>query len=324
MTFGKDFGLLEISLIAGFILVYIGYLLRVRHIAHVMRTKKRSVFYKLILRTSYFLLIIFALLAPSFGEMKREVKAIGKDIYVCVDLSKSMDATDVQPSRLAKVKFELKNLVKAFNSDRIGLIVFTNEAFMQCPLTYDGNALSMFIETLNTDLISTSGTDFAPPIDMAINKLDDAEEGLPPNKSQSKIIILISDGEDFGDATESAANDVKAQGVKLFTLGVGTSAGGKIPAGYRFKRDRKGNDVLTKLNDQSLRSLADMTEGQYFEISDRRNDVDRMITAIESIEGELRGAKKMDVAANKYYYFLALAVMLIGLDILFTVKIVKF
>ena len=99
----------------------------------------------------------------SFGETTKEVKSMEKDVFICVDLSQSMNAFDIQPSRIERVKFELKNIIEAFNSDRKGLIMFSNEAFMQCPLTYDNNALALFIQTLNTSLVPNTGTDFAPP-----------------------------------------------------------------------------------------------------------------------------------------------------------------
>ncbi|AZQ63160.1 VWA domain-containing protein [Flammeovirga pectinis] len=323
MTFARELGGMELALIAAFIVLYGLYLWRIIRARKSFRAKGGATLYKLILRTVYFALMIFALLGPSFGEMKKEVKAVSKDIYICVDLSKSMDATDVKPSRLAKLKFELKQLVKSFNSDRIGLIVFTSDAFLQCPLTYDGNALNMFIETMSTSLISNSGTDFGPPLEMAIKKLEDAEEGVPTAKQASKVIILVSDGEDFGDDTGHAVNEIKSQGVRLFTMGIGTEEGSKIPAGYRFKRDKTGNDIVTKLNPSSLIELASETGGDYYEISNKQNDINRLITSITEIEGELKGSKMADVSANKYYYFLMIALFLLCLDVLLAVRVIK-
>src|SRR5690606_27957335 len=147
-------------------------------------------FIKLALRTLIFALLLVAILGPSFGGARKEVKAVGKDIVICFDLSKSMDAFDVQPTRLEKIKNEMKKVVSAFNSDRIGLVIFGSEAFMQCPLTYDQNALNLFIETLNTELVPVGGTDFGPPLKMALEKLTDEREQLTDPKS--KIIILIS------------------------------------------------------------------------------------------------------------------------------------
>src|SRR5258708_26446182 len=140
-------------------------------------------------RTVIFVLLIISFLGPSFGDAKKEIKSVGKDIMICVDLSKSMDAFDVQPTRLEKIKFELKKVVNSFNSDRIGVIIFSSEAFMQCPLTYDQNALDLFIETMNTNLVPASGTDFRPPFRMALQKLQDQDGGPRPNQ-KAKVIIL--------------------------------------------------------------------------------------------------------------------------------------
>ena len=133
----------------------------------------------------------------------------------------------------------------------------------------------------------------------------------------------MSDGEDFGEETAAVANEVKEQGIKLFTLGVGTDKGSKIPTGYRFKRDKQGNDVISTLNSSALKKLSEITTGNYFELSSKKNDVARMIESISQIEGEFRDARQVDVAANKYYYFLFLAILLMFTDVLITVKIVK-
>ena len=233
-----------------------------------------------------------------------------------------MNAFDIQPTRLEKVKFELKRIVSAFNSDRIGLIIFSSEAFMQCPLTYDQNALNLFIETMNTNLVPASGTDFGPPLRMAIKKIEE-DNKQAASRATSKVIILNSDGEDFGENTNEATQEIENKGIKLFTLGVGTEEGGRIYAANGLKKDRRGNVVLSKLNSRSLRSLADKTGGQYFEINDSRNDVSRLVNTISRIEGELRDARFVDIAANRYFYFLGLAVLLLTIDILVAVQAVK-
>lgn len=266
-------------------------------------------------------MIVVALLGPSFGDTSREIKTVGKDIFVCIDLSQSMNAMDVQPSRLAKVKFELKNIIEAFNSDRIGLIMFSSEAYLQCPLTYDNNALDLFIQTLNTEMVPNYGTDFGPPLEMAMEKLTDEDTIL--TRSKAKIVILISDGEDFGDNTAEVSEDLEDEGISLFTLGVGTKKGSKIPIRTGFKKDRNGTEVVSKLNSSSLEDLADDTGGEYFEINESRNDTERLISAINSVEGELREAKKVDSTQNRYFYFLGAALLLMVLDLLFSVKLIK-
>jgi Ca-activated chloride channel homolog len=317
----RDLGVAEIIFISAFVMFYILYLIRIIRIGRLLKTPFATVFIKLALRTVYFALLMIAVLGPSFGGGKKEVKSIGKDIMICVDLSKSMDAFDIQPTRLEKIKFEMKKVVDAFNSDRMGVIIFGSEAFMQCPLTFDQNALNLFIETMNTGLVPSSGTDFAPPLRMALNKLK--EEETKSGKTKSKIIILISDGEDFGEETNDIIRDIEDENIKLFTLGVGTEKGGNIYTSSGLKKDREGNAVLTKLNSSSLKSLANKTDGQYFEINESKNDVSRLINTISKIEGELRDARYVDVSANKYYYFLAVAACLILLDILIPVKTVR-
>jgi Ca-activated chloride channel homolog len=303
-----------------FVAFYVAYLVRVIRIAKALNTPYGTVAIKAVLRTLFFALLIIAFLGPSYGDSKREVKSVGKDIMICVDLSKSMDAFDVQPSRLEKVKYEMKRIVKAFNSDRIGVIIFSSEAFMQCPLTYDQNALNLFIETMNTGLVPSSGTDFAPPLRMALDKLSD-EEGTSTSQ-KSKVIVLISDGEDFGDETSDIAKNIEDGDIKLFTLGIGTEEGSPIGTQRGYKTDKFGKTVVSKINPASMKDLADKTGGQYFEINESKNEVSRLINTINKIEGELRDARFVDVSANRYYFFLLAALILLVFDVLVNVKTV--
>jgi Ca-activated chloride channel family protein len=317
----RELGITELILIGVFLILYAFYMARVIRVARQLHTPFYSIFIKFILRTVIFALLIIALLGPSFGEAKREVKSIGKDIMLCVDLSKSMDAFDIPPTRLEKIKFEMKRIISAFNSDRIGIVIFSSESFMQCPLTFDQNALNLFTETMNSGLVPATGTDFGPPLKMALEKLTAEEESKGDTKS--KVIVLVSDGEDFGEETNDVADDIEREGIKLFTLGIGTESGGRIRSGSSYKTDRQGNVVVSKLNSEQLRRLANQTGGQYFEINETRNDVSRLINTINKIEGELMDARMMDITANKYYYFLAAALILLILDVLINVKTVR-
>ncbi len=320
MAWYRGFGITEIIFAVLFVALYAFYIFRVVNIARALKTSFATIFIKVAIRTVMFALLIVALLGPSFGSSKQEVKSIGKDIMICVDLSKSMDAFDIQPTRLEKIKFEMKKVIDAFNSDRIGIIIFSGEAFMQCPLTYDQNALNIFIDALNTNLVPGSGTDFGPPLSMAMKKM---EEDNARTEAKSKIIILISDGEDFGEDTADAAQEIEDEDIKLFTLGIGTEKGGQIRSGSGFKTDKSGNVVTTKLNSTSLMALASRTGGKYFEINETRNDVSRLINTISKIEGELMDARMMDVTANRYFYFLIAAFALLVLDVLLNVKTVR-
>ncbi|NJN41707.1 MAG: VWA domain-containing protein [Flammeovirgaceae bacterium] len=321
MVWFREPGWEEIILISAFLIFYLFYVIRVVRIGRSLNTPYQNVFIKLFLRSIVFALLLIAYLGPSFGESKREIKSVGKDIMICVDLSKSMDAFDIQPTRLEKVKFELKKIVASFNSDRIGIIIFSSESFMQCPLTYDQNALNLFIETMNTGLVPSSGTDFGPPLRMALKKLDDEDE--PSSRQKSKVIVLISDGEDFGDTTNEAVNDINDNSIKLFTLGIGTEKGSQLLAARGYKTDKSGNTVVSKLNSSSLQSIASNTGGQYFEINETKNDISRLINTISRIEGELKDTRFVDVSANRYYYFLLVALGLIMLDVILNIKTVQ-
>lgn len=321
MTWHKIFGIEELLLIAVFILFYALYIIRIIRISRAVNAEFKKVFIKVFLRTAYFSLLIIALLGPSFGDSKREVKSIGKDIYLAVDISESMNAYDIQPSRLEKVKFELKNLIRSFPSDRIGLIIFSSEAFLQCPLTHDQSALSLFIEALHTGLVPSSGTDFGPPLKMALEKMQGEETMITQPKS--KVIVLISDGEDFGEETNEMADLIDENNIALFTLGIGTEEGSRIRTANGYKLANDGQYIISKLEPRQLKSLAVKTGGKYFEINEKSNDVERLITSINQIEGELRDTRMMDVSSNKYYYFLALALILMLADFLINVKPIR-
>lgn len=322
MSFQKFPGLFEFIFIGIVGFLYFMYIIRISWIAIIMRTNFRAVFIKLVVRTIYFFLIVIALMAPSFGDIKKEIKSVGKDIYILVDLSQSMNVQDIQPSRIEKIKFELKRVTEAFSTDRIGLIIFSSDAFVQCPLTFDMGALNLFIETLSTNLVPLAGTDFATALDLTIKRFK-SSENTTSKDAKSKIVILISDGEDFGDDTDNSADDLENYGVKLFTLGVGSELGGKVPDENGFKRNENGKYVISKLNSEALKKLADITGGKYYEINEKRNDVNRMLNDINNIEGEVRDIKTVDASANKYFYFLFVALAFIIVDVLITVKTIK-
>ena len=321
MEYIKEFGFIEILLILTFIIFYLIYIVRLLRINSRISVSFKGVITKIIFRSTYFFLMIIALLGPSFGSSKKEIKVIGKDIMIAIDLSESMNANDIQPSRLEKIKFELKKIIDEFNSDRIGIIMFSNEAYIQCPLTYDKNALNLFIETLNTGLVPNSGTDFGPPLDLSLDKL--LADKIQKN-DKSKIIILISDGEDFGENTYEIVDKIKESSIKLFTVGIGTAQGTRITLrNGLFKKDKDGKEVITKLNSTSLKKIANETKGKYFEISNQINQINGMIYEIKKIKGDLIDSKFMDVTKNKYFYFLFVALMLMSMDFLFNFKIIK-
>ncbi|MCX2739822.1 VWA domain-containing protein [Pontibacter anaerobius] len=322
MTWYQTLTLLEILFGAIFFALYVGYLLRVRRVALFFKQKPYGVWFKFLLRHLYLLLLIIAILGPSFGAMKKEIRTIGKDLYIAVDLSESMNATDVQPSRLEKAKHVTQRLVSNFNSDRIGLMVFSDEAYIQSPLTFDQNALQLYTQTLRTSLLPHSGTNYAPVLQLALDKLRQTSN-TPEEEQKARVLVLISDGEDFGSDVQHLAGQLRDENIRVYTLGIGTTDGSPIPAGNTFKTDSEGQQVLSQLKPEPLVQLSELTGGAYFEVNDRVSEVSKLISAINKIEGELRESKTIDVTANKYVYPLALALFLILLDILITVKLIR-
>ncbi len=322
MNFLKPFGSFEIIIILCFITLYSIYFIRLVKINKKIKVNKSKAFYKFILRSTYLSLMIIALLGPSLGENKEEIDLVGKDIMILVDLSESMNANDVKPSRLEKVKFEMKKIIDEFSSDRIGIIMFSGEAFVQCPMTYDKNALNLFTETLNTGLVPNTGTDFGPPLELSLSKLNN--ENAEANELSSKIILLISDGEDFGDNTKESLEKIIDSNIKLFTVGIGSEKGSKILlTNGDYKRDKEGKEVITKLDPISLKETAKETGGKYFEITNTNNQIDELIYELNNIKGEVIESKIIDVAENKYFYFLLTALILMTIDFTINLKIIR-
>ena len=322
MNFQEDIGIFELSLVSLFFMFYFLYLVRIYKINQQIKVNLKAVFIKFILRVTFFTLLIISLLGPNFGIKEEKVEVVGKDIMIAVDLSESMNANDIQPSRIEKVKFEIKKIVDEFSGDRIGIIMFSGEAFVQCPLTYDKNALNLFVETLNTGLVPNSGTDFGPPLELGLSKLQDENSG--DNDFKSKIIILFSDGEDFGEDTDQSIEKIKENSLKLFSVGIGTDEGSKILDDFgNFKKDNEGNDVITKLNSSSLRETADKTGGKYYEISKNKNEINQMITEIKNIKGDIIDQQTSNISENKYFYFLLSALVLVAIDFIFVSKIIS-
>ena len=319
MEWIKNIDYIEIILISLFIIFYFLYFIKFKKIDKSIPVNFNKILIKFFLRSTYFSLFILSILGPSFGESKKEIEIVGKDIMIAVDLSESMNANDIQPSRLEKIKFELKKIINEFYSDRIGIIMFSNDAFVQCPLTYDKNALNLFVETLNTGLVPNTGTDFGPPLKISLEKLknDDSK----PNTNKSKIILLISDGEDFGENTNQYINEIKNSSIKLFTLGIGTEKGiNLVSSNGKIKKDQNGNNVITKLNSISLKKIASVSNGNYYEITNNKNEIKQLINQINSLEGNIKDSIELDISKNKYHYFLLLGIFLFVIDFLFTFK----
>lgn len=317
MFFNRSPGTVEFVFVIGFLLLYAVYVVRTAWLARQLRTTARAVILKFVLRTVCFGLLILALLEPSFGEAEADLRAVGRNVFLVVDLSRSMDARDVQPSRLEKIKFELENVLKAFPEDRFGLVVFTSQAYLQCPLTADHGALRLFVESLNTGQVQATGTNFDPALKLATQK------ALASAANQSKAIVLISDGEDFGSTDRETIRLLQRHKIPVLTLGVGTRTGGGILTENGLLRDESGKRVVTRLQTDALQRLAAETGGAYFELTNQRNDVGALTERLSRLEGRVIDQRKLAVAANKYGYFLALALVLLSLDVVIRVRALR-
>lgn len=308
-------------LLAGlFILLYILYISRFWLINRRLKVEKQRLFTKLIIRTLYFILFLIAFAGPSIGNSFKEVKEEGKDIFIAVDLSQSMISTDVGPNRLRRIQFELKELLKSFPTDRIGLIIFSTEAFLQLPLTYDQSVANLYIDGLNIGLVPNMGTDLNAPLRMALERFQNDQS----QEEKSKAVILISDGEHFGDDLEDISSELYENGIKVFTLGVGTTQGGQIPRGNGVVIDpQTGQPAISKLDPESLQLVAIETGGKYFEISDQAQEMGSLISSLESLEGGTSNTRVVEASSNKYFYFLLAALALALLDMILPIKTIK-
>ena len=299
-----------------FIAAYVAFFVRTIRVARRLKTTTRSLIIKLFIRSIAFTLLLISLLGPSFGEAERDLQSQGKDIYLLVDLSKSMDANDVSPTRLEKVKFEINRFLDAMSNNRIGLIVFSNEAFTQSPLTYDRAALNLYVQSLQTDLLPGSGTNLCSPLELAYLKISQDEAAA----DKAKILVLFTDAERKADCTASLFNNIRRFGIRLFVVGVGTPEGSFIRTNDTVLKDEEGESVITKLKEDVITSLAQQTQGKGFRIDNNQNDLTSLIHEINLIEGQVIDRRQVAVVSNKYYYFLIIAFGLLILDLLITVR----
>jgi Ca-activated chloride channel family protein len=320
MNWNYPFESTEIFFIFFFIVVYFAFLFRTIRVARRLNTTARTLILKLFLRTIYFGLLIISLLGPSFGEATREIQAKGKDIYLLVDLSKSMDATDISPTRIEKVKFEINRFIRHEAANRIGIIIFSNDAFTHAPLTYDHNALALFVQTLNTGLLPTSGSNPCAALNLAYQKLIQQSSDMT---NRSKSIVLFSDGENQNDCEGPLINNIRRFGVATYMVGVGTKTGISIlDNGIALKNDQ-GKIVITKLDESFLKNLAQQTRGNYYKINNEKNEINRLISDLNNAESTLIDTRTVTIVSNKYFYFLGAALLLLIIDILVTIRTFK-
>lgn len=261
-------------------------------------------------------LLIIAAAGPKLGTEVREVKRQGVDLLIALDLSASMNAEDVKPSRLEKAKYEISRLIDRLQGDRVGLIVFTGEAYLQSPMTLDYSALRLFLNIAETDQMPSSTTNFSAPMETAAEAFESNENDQ--NSNAAKVLMIVSDGENHGESYDEALNQLKEQNVSVYTLGIGTSAGANIPlyddSGSRigYKRDQNGKIVTTQLQPQVLRSIAEEGGGEYYEIRSGGAGIDAFLGRLDELQqGEFASQEYADYK-NQYQW-------LVGIGLIFLV-----
>lgn len=260
---------------------------------------------------SGFVLLIVSLAGPKIGTEVREVKRQGIDILVALDLSMSMKVEDVRPNRLEKAKFELVRMVDRLKGDRVGLIVFTGESLLQVPLTNDYSAFKMFLNIVNTDLMPSSSTDFSSAMRTALEAYSSAER--TSETDAARVLLVVSDGEDHGPDVGEAIAQLKARNVTVFTVGIGTPAGGAIPiydgSGrlIEYKRDAQGMVVTSALQRERLQGMAQAGNGAYYEILRPADGLDPFLGRIESLDKQEFATQEFADYENRYQWPLAMA-----------------
>lgn len=255
---------------------------------------------------------ILAMAGPKVGTEVREVKRRGVDMLIALDLSASMNAEDVRPSRLEKAKFEINRLIERLKGDRVGLVVFTGEAYLQSPMTLDYSALKLFLDVADTDQMPSSATDFRAALETAHTAFEALEE---KETKAAKVLLIISDGEDHGQDFNEQLNQLVDNEISIYTLGIGTEEGTTIPIygengrlmGY--KRNNAGQVVTTRLQSNELRSIASKGNGTYYSITRGNDGIDSFLARVDELEkGEFSSQEYADFK-NQYQWMAALALL---------------
>ncbi len=263
-------------------------------------------------------LLIFALANPQVGTKMQEVKQTGIDVYILLDVSKSMQAEDIKPNRLERAKYQISNLIQKLRGDRIGLVIFSGQAYIQFPLTTDYSAANLFLSAVDFNSVPQQGTAIASAINLAVQSFDSA--------ATDKAIILISDGEDHeGDINQAVENAVD-HGIKIYTIGLGSPNGVPIPVydnrGNKvgFKQDNNGQTVLTKLDESILKEIAEKGNGKYYQGNNYEDYLDKIYSDLSKLKQAEFGVKKVTDYEDRFYYFLAPAILLLILELFITDK----
>ena len=276
----------------------------------------RSVF-KSILKFVILVLAItcfsFALVNPKIGTKIETVKREGVDVVFALDVSKSMLAEDIAPNRLEKSKQLVAQIINSLAGDRVGIIGYAGSAFPQVPITTDFSSAKLFLSSMNTDMVSSQGTAITEAISLAQTYYNDEEQ-------TNRVLFIISDGEDHEGNVEGIVEEAAQMGIRIFTVGVGTIKGAPIPIKRNdivqyYKRDENNEQVITRLNVETLEQIASSAEGEYIDGSNTKEVVDTVTAILNGMDKKEFESKQFTDFKDQFQWFLGGALLLLVLDV---------
>lgn len=278
---------------------------------------------KRIIKTILFLLgfssLILAICNLQTGSKLTEVKREGADIIVCLDVSNSMLAQDLNPNRLTRAKYALEKMIDLLEGDRLGLVIFAGEAYVQLPITTDYNSAKMFLSSIEPGMVSVQGTNLAE----AIKK---ATESFSNDESKNKSIILITDGENHEPEAIEAAEEANKKGIMINTIGIGSQNGVPIPftenglvKGYR--KDKDGQTIVTKLNAELLKTIADKTNGVFVQATQSDLGLSSILDKISELDKTKIESKIYSDYENQFQWFIAFALFFLLIEFIISERV---
>ncbi len=284
----------------------------------VSSTRQRTKF--LLLMLAWIMLVIGAA-DPQIGSKMENVKRKGIDLVIALDVSNSMLSEDIKPNRLERSRQAISRLIGKLEGDRLGMVIFAGKAYMQMPVTTDYAAAKLMLSTVNTNLIPVQGTAIGDAIKLSMNSFEENDH--------QKAIIVITDGENHqGDAVEAAMKAAE-KGIKIYTIGMGLPEGGPIPVFQNgrktgFKKDKQGNTIVTKLNDEMLSEIAAAGNGMYVRANNSRAGLEKVFRDINALDKSEIESRVFSDYEHRFQYFIALALLLLVIELLISSRRSRF
>jgi Ca-activated chloride channel family protein len=258
--------------------------------------------------------LILALADPQFGTKLEKVKRKGVEIIIALDVSNSMLAEDIQPNRLERAKQAISKMIDELHNDKIGLIVFAGDAYMQVPVTTDYSAVKMFLSSINTEIVPRQGTAIGSAMDLAMRSFN-------PQSELEKALIIITDGENHEGNAIDAAEMAHKNGIKIITVGMGSAEGAPIPVRKQngqviYQKDQQGNTVISKLDQGTLQKMAAQGDGAYINLTNSRSALNNLVKEIDRMTEKEIESKVYTDYEHRFQYFIGLALFFLLIDLL--------